>query len=212
MSDITNEPKNLTEFQKYAWGKLSEEANEMMAVINETTRIRESDFRRRGVPILSGLLDETFDESQWLAFVGNQTMEVWVCQDTNPDDVILKIPPLLGSLHVVLPTEDQPSVSEEAMMMEQELQVMPSQSHEARLRFMTELTDTIEAQSARDLAIRDKLNIDAINRVFEYYGIAGRLHYPVDIEAVEVPTELKEKGTTNAPASAKTDFSQGEDF
>lgn len=201
------------EFDEYVWNSLEEQSREFESVINEVVRVPNSQFRRIGVPILTGLLDDTFNENQWLNYVGSQVMPVWVCEDDDPNEVIFRISPLLGALHVIMPTEDQPNITDEALALEKQLEIMPSETHRQRARFMEGVTSSIEEASAIYHENNDRKTIEVLNKIFEYYGVEGRITIPDSPSQSDTSTEAEEtKVEQNANKAPAFDFSQGEDL
>lgn len=214
---MNNEPVMTS--QSYREGKMRELEKQMEETLVGNSYSTESYFRRIGLPILSGLLDDTFNERAWMEYTGSAHVALDIySEDVNPK-VLFTIPPMLfiGPSLIIQP--DEPSLTAETSQLLLQAGGANMLSDEAVGQLIVQTMDGIDAVTYRENVRRAKTTIDTVNSIFEYYGIQGRLPFPEGLEAAyAVVIGDTEKATPQSTPSAASveathyDFSAGEDL
>ena len=174
-------------------GKLSHEAQfhverllEMEAtmepVISGASRFPESQFRRQGLPLLTMMLDDTFDPQLWANYVGSMFVPLEVVADDNYDNVLFTFPPVMHTGHSLRQVEGQASLSEESSEIYNQTLIMASTGHRMMASLIKDTLGGIESIAHRENTVRAYNTINTLNFVFERYGVAGRVPMPEGLE------------------------------
>ena len=155
-------------------------------------RFQESTFRRQGLPILSGLIDDTFDQNSWTNFVGSAFVPVQIVSD-DLTQVLFTIPALNYTGQTLMHVEGQPSLTDESMEIERYSQLMPSAGEKAKHDLIVNTLDGIDKVAYETNRRRAYQVITLLNWIYERYGLTGRIQYPQGMEDLI-------GGTTAAPA------------
>ncbi|MCT7476119.1 hypothetical protein N5V81_14135 [Escherichia coli] len=62
---------------RFEYNELKEIENDLAESQNVYSVFTEAQFRRQGLPLLSGMLDGTFNEETWTAYVGSPFTSLW---------------------------------------------------------------------------------------------------------------------------------------
>ncbi|QVW28540.1 hypothetical protein pEaSNUABM8_00043 [Erwinia phage pEa_SNUABM_8] len=160
-------------------------------------RFQESVFRRQGLPILSGLIDGTFDQTNWTNFVGSAFVPCQVVSD-DVTKVLFTIPALNYTGETLLHVEGQQSLTDESMNIEQYSIQMPSAGEKAKHDLIVGTLDGIDKVMYETNRQRGYRVITLLNWIFTRYGLAGRIEYPQGME------DLVNGGTAATAAVAAT--------
>lgn len=144
-------------------------------------RFQESTFRRQGLPILSGLIDDTFDQNSWTNFVGSAFVPVEVVSD-DVTKVLFTIPALNYTGQTLMHVEGQPSLTDESMEIERYSQLMPTAGEKAKHDLIVNTLDGIDKVAYESNRRRAFQVITLLNNIFERYGLSGRIQYPQGME------------------------------
>lgn len=214
---MNNEPVMTS--QSYREGKMRELEKQMEETLVGNSYSTESYFRRIGLPILSGLLDDTFNERAWMEYTGSAHVALDIySEDVNPK-VLFTIPPMLfiGPSLIIQP--DEPSLTAETSQLLLQAGGANMLSDEAVGQLIVQTMDGIDAVTYRENVRRAKTTIDTVNSIFEYYGIQGRLPFPEGLEAAyavvigDAEKATPQSTSSTAPVEATHyDFSAGEDL
>lgn len=149
--------------------------------IDPFARFPESTFRRQGLPILSGLIDGTFDHNTWVNFVGSGFVPCQVVAD-DLSKVLFTVPAMLYTGQTLLHVEGQQSLSDESMDIDRYAALMPTAGEKAKHDLIVGTLDGIDKLSYESNRQRGFQVIRLLNWIFERYGLAGRIAYPEGME------------------------------
>lgn len=144
----------------------------------------ESMFRSQALPILVGLIDDTFDEQKYIQCVGSPMVGLQVVSDRDTSKLLFTIPALYFSGASVLSNEAEPSLTEEAAQIDLQANIISSVGEQARAEFVLGVVDGIDEASYSVNYERARRVIQLLNTVFERYGVKGRLAYPEGLAEV----------------------------
>ncbi|WNI83742.1 hypothetical protein [Enterobacter ludwigii] len=180
---------------KFEYEKLLEMESVLQQGQNVCSVFTESMFRRQGLPLLSGMLDGTFNEDTWVDYVGSAFVPLQIVSDADHSKLLFTIPPLLNTGRSLQHVEGQPSLTEETEAIRQTADII-SEVGEQQLHQMIDYTlDGIERLSYEENALRAKRVIDLLNWIFRRYQVNGQLPYPEGLEELCNQIEGKSKPT-----------------
>ncbi|QVW55643.1 hypothetical protein pEaSNUABM9_00047 [Erwinia phage pEa_SNUABM_9] len=172
-------------------------------------RFQESTFRRQGLPILSGLIDGTFDQNNWTNFVGSAFVPCQIVSD-DVTKVLFTIPALNYTGETLLHVEGQPSLTDESMDIEQYSIQMPTAGEKAKHDLIVGTLDGIDKVMYETNRQRGFRVITLLNWIFERYGLTGRIAYPAGMEDLQGKTAAAaESGVAPATANKVEEVSDG---
>ncbi|ANZ48331.1 hypothetical protein BIZ78_gp244 [Erwinia phage vB_EamM_Caitlin] len=167
-------------------------------------RFQESTFRRQGLPILSGLIDDTFDQNSWTSFVGSPFVPVQIVSD-DLTKVLFTIPALNYTGQTLMHVEGQPSLTDESMEIERYAQLMPTAGEKAKHDLIVNTLDGIDKVAYETNRRRAFNVIKLLNWIYERYGLKGRIAFPQGMEdllgsptATVAPTPVQVQQATAA--------------
>lgn len=168
------------------------------------SRFTESMFRRQALPILSGLLDGTFDSNVWTDCIGSGMVSLQVVDDVDNSKLLFQVPALYYTGQTLLHVEGQASLTDESLEISNYAEIMPSVGIRAKHDLIVGTLDGIDKVSYEDNRRRGKRTIDLLNWIFERYGLAGRIPYPAGMEDLlgEKPAAVAGKVNATAVAAA----------
>lgn len=194
MSDNGEFLSKLEPRQQFEANKLLDMEQDMAAVVNGATRFPDSMFRRQGLPILSGMLDGTFNEAAWIDFIGSAFVPLEVCADDDHSITLWSIPALFYTGRTLRQVDGQPSLSEESQNIALQAEIITSVGEQAMADMIKGTLDGIDAISYDENRARAIDTIKRLNYVFERYDVKGRIPFPEGLtEAVQVVEEKKEE-------------------
>lgn len=159
-------------------------------------RFTESMFRRQALPILSGLLDGSFDDNAYINCIGSAMVPLQVVQDEDPTKLMFTIPPLFFTGQSLLHVEGQQSLTDEALEISSRAEILPILGPRAKHDLIVNTLDGIEMASYETNRRRAKQTIDLLNWVFKRYKLNGQIAYPAGMEDL-----IQADGKSAAPAA-----------
>lgn len=181
---------------------------------------RESHFRRNALPILSGLLNNTFDEDVWMNLVGSPHVAYDVYSDDGKE-LLFTLPPLMYVGSSLIGSDDQPSLTEETGQLIRQAGGANLLSDEAVGQLVYKTVQAIGEATYASAVIRAKNTIDTLNGIFRRYGLTGQIEYPEGLLAAHAAAMNEQPASATAenvapPAPAPTTqsfaFDGGEDL
>ncbi|QXO09463.1 hypothetical protein pEaSNUABM11_00039 [Erwinia phage pEa_SNUABM_11] len=163
--------------------RLLDMEDDMKGILNGSSRFTESNFRRQGLPILTMMLDDTFDPQMWANYVGSMFVGLEIVSDSNYDEILFTLPPAMYTGQSLRQVEGQPSLSEESAEIYNQTLIMASSGHQMMASLIKDTLGGIDTLAHRENSIRAYNTIQTINFVFERYGIQGRVPMPEGLEA-----------------------------
>lgn len=205
--------------QVYREAKMRELEKQMEDTLVGNSYSTESHFRRIGLPILSGLLDDSFNEKAWMEYTGSAHVALDIYSEDDNPRILFTLPPMLyiGPSLIIQP--DEPSLTAETSQLMLQAGGANMLSDEAVGQLIVQTMDGIDSVTYGENVKRAKTTIDTANNIFEYYGVQGRIPYPEGLEAAYAA--VTGVATDNAPQTAAApapveathyDFSAGEDL
>lgn len=150
---------------------------DMVEQLNGHSYSTESYFRRVGLPILSGLLDDTFNEPAWIDYVGSAHIPLDIIGDEDKQ-VIFTLPPLMYIGPSLINQDEVPSLTEETTQLIKQGGGANIMTDEAVGQLIVQTINGIDQVAYKDNVVRAKHTIDTVNGIFDYYGLKGKLEYP----------------------------------
>lgn len=207
------------------FGKMKFEFEKLMDIEAELAQgqyvcstFTESMFRRQGLPLLSGMLDNTFDEAAWELFVGNAFVSLQVVSDVDHSKLLFTIPPMMNTGRSLQHYPGQVSLSEETDNIRLQADII-SEVGEQQLHQMIASTLTgIEDMSYLENALKAKYVIDLVNWIYARYQVNGKLEYPegllnVCALATKAPQDTTAPITTvKQPTAPVSGIGDGDDY
>ena len=177
----------------------------------QTSRFLHSEFLRVGLPILSGLLDDTFNPQRWEEFVGNQYVSVEIVDD-NSGDVLYVLPSLLKQAPTVINNDEwRESLTSEAQHYMAIRDISPIESS-ASIKRVTE--QSIERQNGSmeyGTPEESRAKYDVLNRIFKDSGLS-EIAIPDSLTDVKPSNAVKDSAVLSKPTGDVYDFENGDDF
>lgn len=158
----------------------------------------ESMFRRQGLPLLSGMLDGTFNEDTWTDYVGSAFVPLQIVSDSDNSKLLFTIPPLLNTGRSLQHVDGQPSLTEETEMIRQQADIISEVGERQMYQMIDYTLDGIEQLSYEENALRAKQVIDLLNWIFRRYNVSGQLPYPEGLEELCNRIQGRKKPATAA--------------
>lgn len=190
---------------------------DMVEQLNGHSYSTESHFRRVGLPILSGLLDESFNEAAWIDYVGSAHIPLDIIDDGD-QHVIFTLPPLMYIGPSIINQDEVPSLTEETTQLLKQGGGANVMTDEAVGQLIVQTINGIDQVAYKDNVIRAKHTIDTVNGIFDYYGLKGKVAYPEGLLAAfnECAAEpeaekVKEAEAVKQPVQSFV-FDDGEDL
>lgn len=205
---------NAAELKREHELSLVAELEEGLAELNQPkiSRFTHSDFLRVGLPILSGMLDDTFNPMRWEEFVGNQYVGLHVIDDVT-GELLYDIPPLMRQA----PTAVYDDPNRESLTSETQhlLAIRDYNPNEVSAQILRIAEDTVSRQNGgleygtvEDL----RRTMETLNKIFSDNGL-GQLPMPEYLEDVKVSAETETVAAKEKPkASVNYDLDEGEEL
>lgn len=167
-----------------------------------------SQFVRQGLPILAGLLDDTFDARSWLEYVGHHHVGLRVVSD-DLTTIVYDIPPMLGQQTSILNDDPNvPSLTDESVRLSYIRDMNPDG---AAAHLYNTAVDQLEKANP---SVLDEMKQNAVkhiailNRIFADYQL-GQIPLPDPLVDVEV---VDEKPSETKPVQVNYDLDDGDDL
>jgi hypothetical protein len=191
---------------------------DMVAQLNGHSYSTESHFRRVGLPILSGLLDDSFNEPAWIEYVGSAHIPLDIYSEEDKS-VLFTLPPLMYIGPSLINQNEMPSLTEETTQLMLQGGGANVMTDEAVGQLIVQTVEGIDQAAYADNVIRAKHTIDTVNGIFDYYQVRGRVAYPEGLlDAFNVVSKksegetLKDKETVAAKPAQSFAFDDGEEL
>lgn len=176
-------------------------------------RFTESMFRRQALPILSGLLDGSFDENSYINCIGSPMVPLQVVEDENHANILFTVPPLFYTGQSLLHVEGQASLTDEALDIAARSEIMSTLAPRMKHDLIVGTLDGIEMASYENNRRRAKQTIDLLNWVFRRYKLNGQIDYPEGMDDLIAAQKEKTSEAVNAkPAVPAVGIDAGEDL
>lgn len=204
--------------REYRLRTMLELEKEMVTGLTGNSYSRESHFRRNALPVLSGLLDDTFNEDTWMQLVGSPHVAYDIYSDDGAE-LLFTLPPLMYVGSSLIGSDDQPSLTEETGQLIRQAGGANILSDEAVGQLVYKTVEAIGDATYSAAVVRAKHTIDTLNSIFQRYGINGSIPYPEGLQKAYLETEKGEAAPTTPTATAAPvattqnyDFDAGEDL
>lgn len=184
---------------------------DMVQQLNGHSFSTESHFRRVGLPILSGLLDDSFNEIAWIDYVGSAHVPLDIIAEDDKS-VVFTLPPLMYIGPSLINQNEMPSLTEETTQLMLQGGGANIMTDEAVGNLIVQTVEGIDQAAYADNVIRAKNTIDTVNAIYSYYGLKGTLAYPEGL--LDAYNAYAKKSTTETPVAAKvgTPVQQAQSF
>lgn len=210
----------MNEQMRFEYNKLKEIENDLAESQNVCSVFTEAQFRRQGLPLLSGMLDGTFNEETWTAYVGSPFVPLQIVDDADNSKLLFTIPALLNTGRSLITVDGEPSLSDETEYIRRQVDVIATVGETQMYKMIDYTLTGIENMSLAENSVRAKYIIDLLNWIFRRYGVGGQLPYPEGlVEYVDKITGGKNMATaaeTSVQAPAQTQpivgIGDGEDY
>lgn len=210
----------MNEQMRFEYNKLKEIENDLAESQNVCSVFTEAQFRRQGLPLLSGMLDGTFNEETWTAYVGSPFVPLQIVDDADNSKLLFTIPALLNTGRSLITVDGEPSLSDETEYIRRQVDVIATVGETQMYKMIDYTLTGIENMSLAENSVRAKYIIDLLNWIFRRYGVGGQLPYPEGlVEYVDKITGGKNTATTaetsvQAPAQTQpiVGIGDGEDY
>ncbi|EHV4350029.1 hypothetical protein K0L68_001557 [Salmonella enterica] len=210
----------MNEQMRFEYNKLKEIEKDLAESQNVCSVFTEAQFRRQGLPLLSGMLDGTFNEETWTAYVGSPFVPLQIVDDADNSKLLFTIPALLNTGRSLITVDGEPSLSDETEYIRRQVDVIATVGETQMYKMIDYTLTGIENMSLAENSVRAKYIIDLLNWIFRRYGVGGQLPYPEGlVEYVDKITGGKNTATAaetsvQAPAQAQpiVGIGDGEDY
>lgn len=190
----------MDEQMSFEYNKLREIENDLAESQNVCSVFTEAQFRRQGLPLLSGMLDGTFNEETWTAYVGSPFVPLQIVDDADNSKLLFTIPALLNTGRSLITVDGEPSLSDETEYIRRQVDVIATVGETQMYKMIDYTLTGIENMSLAENSVRAKYIIDLLNWIFRRYGVGGQLPYPEGL----VEYVNKVTGGKNTVAAAET--------
>lgn len=188
------------------------ELEEGLAELNrpQVSRFLHSDFLRVGLPILSGMLDGTFNPLRWEEFVGNQYVGLDIVDDES-GEVLYALPPLMRQA----PTAYNADPTRESLTSESQhlFSIRDYNPNEASAQILRVAEAAVEHQNGSleyGTDAEARATMDTLNAIFTDNGLA-KLDIPEYLKDVKADVAKEEKPVA-AERKVQYDFDEGEEL
>ncbi len=188
------------------------ELEEGLAELNrpQVSRFFHSDFLRVGLPILSGMLDETFNPLRWEEFVGNQYVGLEIVDDAS-GDVLYTLPPLMRQGPTAINADPmRESLTSESQHLFSIRDYNPNEASAQILRVAEAAVEHQHGSLEYGTDAEARATMDTLNAIFSDNGLA-KLDMPEYLKDVKA-TVAKEEKPIATERKAQYDFDEGEEL
>lgn len=186
---------------KFEFDKLRDFEKELIEGQYVCSTFTEAMFRRQGLPILSGMLDGTFNELAWENYVGNAFVPLQIVSDVDHSKLLFTIPPLMNTGRSLQHVEGQVSLTEETENIRLQADIISEVGEQQMHQMIDSTLSGIEELSYLENAVAAKYKIDLVNWIFRKYQVGGQIEYPEGL--LDVVAYAEGKGVAGATAAAK---------
>lgn len=178
--------REMTDVERFQWEELKDLEKTMSgAELLGATRYTDSQFRRVGLPILSGLLDDTFNPLLWAEYIGSNYVPLEILTD-DLREVIFTLPPLLMTGPAIVQNGETMSLSAQSIEIAQQGAIIAENGSMLINQLINNVGGVIDKKMYGMNFERARMTIKTINEMFEHYGLEGRIDYP---QGLTPPTE-----------------------
>ncbi|AFQ96753.1 hypothetical protein STRATTON_41 [Erwinia phage vB_EamM_Stratton] len=163
---------------KFEFDKLCDFEKELLGGQYVCSTFTEAMFRRQGLPLLSGMLDNTFNEVAWENYVGNAFVPLQIVSDLDHSQLLFTIPPLMNTGRSLQHIEGQVSLTEETENIRLQADIISEVGEQQMHQMIDSTLSGIEQLSYLENAVAAKYKIDLLNWIFRRYQLNGQLEYP----------------------------------
>lgn len=206
---------NAAELKRQHELELVADLEEGLAELNapKVSRFTHSEFLRVGLPILSGMLDDTFNPLRWEEFVGNQYVGCQVIDDES-GELVYDLPPLMRQA----PTAIYDDPNRESLTSETQhlLAIRDYNPNEVSAQILRIAEDTVSRQNGGlEYGTVEELRrtMETLNKIFRDNGL-NELPMPEYLKDVKA-TDGKVESPANEPkpkVSTDYDLDEGEEL
>lgn len=186
---------------KFEFDKLRDFEKELIEGQYVCSTFTEAMFRRQGLPILSGMLDGTFNELAWENYVGNAFVPLQIVSDVDHSKLLFTIPPLMNTGRSLQHVEGQVSLTEETENIRLQADIISEVGEQQMHQMIDSTLSGIEELSYLENAVAAKYKIDLVNWIFRKYQVGGQIEYPEGL--LDVVAYAEGKGVAGATTTAK---------
>lgn len=176
MTEQQKPVRELTEIEKFQLEQVKE-LESTFVNLTGATRYSDSTFRRLGLPILTGLLDDTFNPLLWAEFIGSNYVPLEILTD-DLRDVLFTLPPLLMPGPAIIARDNQQSLSDASTEIALQGEIIAENGGILINQLINSTAGAIDRAMYGMNFERARQTIATLNEVFEHYGIEGRIEYP----------------------------------
>ncbi|ANZ48056.1 hypothetical protein ASESINO_43 [Erwinia phage vB_EamM_Asesino] len=187
---------------KFEYEKLVDYEQELLGGQNVCSTFTEAMFRRQGLPLLTGMLDGSFNDAAWESYVGNAFVPLQIVSDMDHSKLLFTIPPLMNTGRSLQHVEGQVSLTEETENIRLQADILSEVGEQQMHQMIDQTLEGIEQLSYLENAIAAKYKIDLINWVFRRYQVGGQLEYPEGL--LDVVAYAEKRGVAGAQATTQT--------
>ncbi len=173
------------ELRDFHLQRVTEWEEAMQGNLEGFTRYPDSHFRRIGLPILSGLLDNTFNPSDWREYIGSDLVGLQILDDLDYSKVLFELPPALQSGPALINSEEQPTLSQQSDMIGDQGQIIAENGVVLMHQLITGTLTQIDEIMYRRNFDRACVTITTLNKIFKHYGLEGQIPYPEGLQEAE---------------------------
>lgn len=210
----------MDEQMRFEYEKLKEIEQDLAASQNVCSVFTEAQFRRQGLPLLSGMLDGTFNDEVWINYVGSAFVPLQIVDDVDNSKLLFTIPALLNTGRSLITVDGEPSLSDETEHIRRQVDIIASVGERRMYQMIDYTLAGIENMSLAENSVRAKYIIDLLNWIFRRYNVGGQLPYPeglaeyvAKITGGKATAEAAESSVqTTAPQQATVGIGDGDDY
>tara|TARA_Y100001960_G_C14412963_1_gene699071 strand:+ start:109 stop:735 length:627 start_codon:yes stop_codon:yes gene_type:complete len=198
--------------REHELGLVAEMEEELMALDRpKVSRFAHSEFLRVGLPILSGMLDDTFSPLRWEEFVGNQYVGVEIFDDTTYD-ILYTLPPLMRQAPTAI--NDNPNAETLTSESQHLFSIRDFNPNEASAQILNVAEETMVRQNGSLEygtleEARETMNV--LNAIFRDNNL-GELPMPEYLKEVKVEISKVETQGNKPKVETSYDFDEGEEL
>lgn len=195
------------ELREFHIQRVNEWEAEMEGKLTGFTRYPDSHFRRIGLPILTGLLDNTFNPADWREYIGSDFVGLQILDDLDYSKVLFELPPALQSGPALINNEETPTLSQQSDMIGDQGQIIAENGVVLMHELITGTLRKIDEVMYKRNFDRACQTLTTLNKIFKHYGVDGQIPFPEGLkEAVAEPSAETKK----QPQRRINDFDDGE--
>ncbi|QXO09749.1 hypothetical protein pEaSNUABM38_00027 [Erwinia phage pEa_SNUABM_38] len=176
--------RELNEIEKFQLEEVKD-LEKTFVDLTGATRYSDSTFRRLGLPILTGLLDDTFNPLLWAEFIGSNYVPLEILTD-DLRSVLFTLPPLLMPGPAIIAQDNQQSLSDASTEIALQGAIIAENGGILINQLINGAAGAIDRAMYGINFERARQTITTLNEVFEHYGINGRIEYPEGLSEVSL--------------------------